>query len=115
MDQYFEALEKSKNSIVLNIVEQMGFDETADVLEKGHAAQMGEIRIWNNIKYQKTPNGWVPVKGEQKSEKKEGKYSVKQYTNEMGDKRFGVFLDEKIVADYGSKEEAQKGADERIS
>lgn len=71
MDQYFEALEKSKNSIALNIVEQMGFDETADVLEKGRAAQMGEMRIWSGVKYQKTPQGWVPVKGEQKSEKKE--------------------------------------------
>lgn len=63
MDQYFEALEKSKNSIALNIVEQMGFDETADVLEKGRAAQMGEIRTWNGTRYQKQSNGsWNPIK-----------------------------------------------------
>lgn len=63
MDQYFEALEKSKNSIALNIVEQMGFDETADVLEKGKKASVGEIRDWNGTRYQKQPNGsWNPIK-----------------------------------------------------
>ena len=67
MDQFFEALEKSKNNVVLNVMEQVQYDETADVLEKGKRAQMGEIREWNGLKYQKTPNGWVLVKEEKKS------------------------------------------------
>lgn len=62
MDKYFEALQKSKGSIALSIADQVGYDGTADVLEKGRAAAMGEIREWNGIRYQKTPKGWVPVK-----------------------------------------------------
>lgn len=62
MDKYFEALQKSKGSIALSIADQVGYDGTADVLEKGRAAAMGEIREWNGIRYQKTPKGWIPVK-----------------------------------------------------
>jgi len=62
MDKFFEALEKSKGSIALDIANQVGFDETADILEKGKRASIGEIREWNGKKYQKTGNGWVPVK-----------------------------------------------------
>lgn len=50
MDKYFEALQKSKGSIALSIADQVGYDGTADVLEKGKAAAMGEIREWNGIK-----------------------------------------------------------------
>ena len=73
MDQFFEALEKSKNNVVLNVIGQVQYDETADVLEKGKRAQMGEIREWNGLKYQKTSNGWIPVKQQKEgaSEKKE--------------------------------------------
>ena len=59
---------KSKENQLLGILGQVGFDETADILEKGRRAQMGEMRIWNGIKYQKTPNGWIPVKEETKAE-----------------------------------------------
>jgi len=62
MDKFFEALEKSKGSIALDIANQVGFDETADILEKGKMASIGEIREWNGKKYQKTGNGWIPVK-----------------------------------------------------
>lgn len=80
MDKYFEALQKSKGGIALSIADQVGYDGTADVLEKGKAAAMGEIREWNGIKYQKTPKGWALVKkqvGASKTEpeKKEDKTS----------------------------------------
>lgn len=68
MDKFFEALEKSKNAITLGLLEQVGFDETAEVLEKGKKAQIGEIRDWKGIKMQKTAQGWVPVKGGSKPE-----------------------------------------------
>lgn len=37
-------------------------DSTAELLEKGKSAAIGEIRTWSGKKYQKTANGWVPVK-----------------------------------------------------
>lgn len=81
MDKYFEALEKSKNQVTLGVLGQVGFDETAEVLEKGKKAAMGEIREWNGIKYQKTPGGWVPVKQQKgvsktEPEKEEGKLEL---------------------------------------
>lgn len=39
---------------------QKGSD--SDILEKGKRAAIGEIRDWDGKKYQKTVNGWVPVK-----------------------------------------------------
>lgn len=39
---------------------QKGSD--SDTLEKGKRAAIGEIRDWDGKKYQKTVNGWVPVK-----------------------------------------------------
>ena len=71
MDKYFEALQKSKGSIALSIADQVGYDGTADVLEKGRAAAMGEIREWNGIRYQKTPKGWMPVKQQESASKTE--------------------------------------------
>lgn len=36
-----------------------------DILIKSHKASIGEIRIWNNKKYQKQSDGsWKPVKGQ---------------------------------------------------
>lgn len=37
-------------------------EELCDILEKGKKASIGEIRTWKNQKFQKTPNGWVPVR-----------------------------------------------------
>ena len=71
-DIFTDALEKAKNQVVLGIVNQVGFDETADILEKGRAAAMGEIREWNGERYQKTPNGWIPVKTGQRETVSEG-------------------------------------------
>jgi len=37
-------------------------EHLADMLIKGKRANIGEIRTWGGQKYQKTVNGWVPVK-----------------------------------------------------
>lgn len=43
-------------------------DSTAEILQKGgKAAMVGEIRTWNDKKYQKTANGWRLVKSESAS------------------------------------------------
>lgn len=81
MDKYFEALEKSKNQVTLGVLGQVGFDETAEVLEKGKKAAMGEIREWNGIKYQKTPKGWVPVKKQEGASK--GKLELPETGKEL--------------------------------
>lgn len=44
--------------------------EAKDDIEKGKAAQIGEIRTWSGIKMKKTSEGWFPVK-EEKSKTKE--------------------------------------------
>lgn len=36
-------------------------DSTAEILEKGKAAAIGEIRTWSGKKFQKTANGWIPI------------------------------------------------------
>lgn len=36
-----------------------------DLLEKGKAGQLGEIRVWGGKKYQKTSKGWRPVKSQE--------------------------------------------------
>ncbi len=96
MDKYFEALEKSKGSTAFGIISQIGFDETADVLEKGKRAQMGEIRIWNGVKYQKTPGGWVPVKGEGKGLQAEPKKGKSESNKEGGSLFSGKISDENL-------------------
>lgn len=78
MDKYFEALEKSKNQVTLGVLGQVGFDETAEVLEKGKRAAMGEIREWNGIRYQKTPGGWIPVKQQEGASKTESSSELKE-------------------------------------
>lgn len=108
MDQYFEALEKAKNNVVLNIVEQIQC-EGADFLEKGRAAQMGEIRIWNGLKYQKTPNGWVPVKGE----KKEGASEKKELEAEKKDEKLAEKQEQKPM--YSDESGFTKEANSIIS
>lgn len=60
-DIFTEALHKSQSSAP-NIVNQVGFDETAEVLEKGRRASIGEIRDWKGQKMQKTTDGWKPVR-----------------------------------------------------
>ena len=54
-----------------------------DFLEKGKKAQIGEIREWKGVKFQKQPNGgWIPVKQGTKETKKEGEVDWKKVTKE---------------------------------
>jgi predicted small secreted protein len=68
MDQYFDALQKAhtREGILGSVNETK-----EDFLEKGKKAQIGEIRTWKGVKFQKQPNGgWTPVK----TDKKKGHY-----------------------------------------
>lgn len=68
MDQYFDALQKShtREGILGSVNETK-----EEFLEKGKKAQIGEIRTWKGVKFQKQPNGgWTPVK----ADKKKGHY-----------------------------------------
>lgn len=59
MDQYFDALQKShtREGILGSVSETK-----EEFLEKGKKAQIGEIRTWKGVKFQKQPNGgWTPV------------------------------------------------------
>lgn len=88
-DIFSEALEKAhtREGILGSISESK-----QDFLEKGKRAQVGEIREWKGQKFQKQPNGgWLPVKGEKKSEK-----SVKEKSEEKKDTH-GI---EKKVLDF---------------
>lgn len=46
-------------------------DSASDFLEKGKKANLGEVREWNGIKYQKTTQGWIQA-GKAKSSKENG-------------------------------------------
>lgn len=54
----------TKDSIngVIGILNSIEPDRTAEVLEKGKPAMVGEIRTWSDGKYRKTATGWEPVK-----------------------------------------------------
>lgn len=58
-----------------------------DILIKSHKASIGEIRIWNNKKYQKQSDGsWKPVKGQnvQFFPKKDDDYFGRNYFRYAG-------------------------------
>ena len=59
-----------ENQVINNILNQIGPDQTAEMLEKGKKANIGEIRDWGGKKMQKTVNGWVPVTQGAKPSKK---------------------------------------------
>jgi len=43
----------------------MSYKDVGSLIHKGKKANIGEIREWKGKKFQKTVNGWVPVKGGQ--------------------------------------------------
>ncbi len=56
-------------------------------IEKGNKANIGEIRTWRNGKFQKTKDGWTPVKeSEDASNKKEEKEDSKKRASEITEK-----------------------------
>lgn len=73
-------------------------DSTAEILEKGKAAAIGEIRTWNGKKYQKTANGWMPAKSETSRQSGEQK-------DESGSDKRSEELHEKLYSNGLTKEE----------
>lgn len=79
-------------------------------MEKGRKASIGEIRTWNNgKKYQKTVNGWVPVKQGSKQEEEPIEYE------EFVDEDTGEIVklpkrkqEEVVEEEASSKEEVEK-------
>ena len=119
MSEFIEALQKSKGENELNILRNV-IDK--DILEKGKAGQLGEIRTWGGKKYQKTPKGWRPVKSgahdgtsqEKPEEKKdqevmeassnkwpEGSEKIKHALDVMGGEKYSD--PSKVSLDYDDK------------
>lgn len=68
----------SKDNAMDRICKSIGPDTTAEILEKGKRAEIGEVRTWGGYKYQKTASGWVPFK--------EGSKQTSNEPKESGDK-----------------------------
>lgn len=88
----FENLNKSRKENILKSFDSNIYDAPLsdidqeiskaielDVIEKGgKRAVAGEIREWSGKKYQKTTQGWIPVKGENGEKKEESKKDEKE-------------------------------------
>lgn len=61
----------TKQSVAFNILNNVSEDSTAEYLEKGKRAQIGEIREWQGGKFRRTFDGWVPVKEGEGGKKEE--------------------------------------------
>lgn len=57
----------NKDNAMDRMCKSIGPDTTAEILEKGKRAEIGEVRTWGGYKYQKTASGWVPFKESSKS------------------------------------------------
>lgn len=69
MSEFFDVLDKRE--AMDRLCKSIMPDDTADVLEKGKKADIGEIRNWGGHKYQKTAAGWIMVgKSEQPKDNK---------------------------------------------
>ena len=85
---FFDVLDKSR--AIDRLHKSIMPDTTAEILEKGKRAEIGEVRTWGGYKYQKTQNGWVPFKegtkpstapkGEDRSKEELTKLGFKKYT-----------------------------------
>lgn len=88
-----------------------------DFMEKGKAAQVGEIREWGGVRMQKTNEGWVPVK-ESKSSKQEEVTDKKKTDSSSTDSKKEYSGEElKNFARQTSTEDlktASEGADEKL-
>lgn len=67
----FDKITKDSISGVIGILNSIEPDRTADILQKGKPAMIGEIRTWSDGKYRKTATGWEPVKSGSESRPKE--------------------------------------------
>lgn len=67
MNEYFEALEKGKERVLTNILDQIQ-EEGCDLEKARTVGQLGETRTWGGKEYIKTAKGWRPKpKGGSKS------------------------------------------------
>lgn len=69
----FDKITKDSINGVIGILNSIGPDSTADILQKGKPAMVGEIREWSGKKYKKNLNGWVPVKDDEGDTKEKPK------------------------------------------
>lgn len=129
-----------KDNVMDRICKSIGPDTTAEILEKGKRAEIGEVRTWGGYKYQKTASGWVPFKEGSKQEKepsvkqekevsdykplivkkttKDGTTerkdygTVKEFKDKNGNPIYSIqFENGSTWGNFGSEEEAQKVID----
>lgn len=67
----FDKITKDSINGVIGILNSIEPDRTAEVIEKGKLAMVGEVRTWSDGKYRKTATGWEPVKSGSESRPKE--------------------------------------------
>jgi len=84
--------EKVESLIISNFekskISEELFLQAMDIIYKGGKhGNIGEIRVWNNIKYQKTPKGWRPLKGQ-------GSFGMKAATEEKDEKPLNQRIEE---------------------
>lgn len=71
MSEFFDALEKAKH-IGEVIAGNISPEGSNDILQKGKAANIGEVREWSGKKFRKQANGnWVEVSGSHEMSKEE--------------------------------------------
>lgn len=96
-----EVSSKIEDNFEKGLISKELYEESKEILEKG-IAQVGEIRTWSDgKKYQKTPDGWVPVKEskgssktkEDSSENKNSQSKVKDATDHLMEMDEGTYLD----------------------
>ena len=73
----FEKVTKDSINGVIGILNSIEPDRTAEVLQKGKSAMIGEIREWQGKKYKKQSNGkWVEVSEQGMTRKEHEKQGI---------------------------------------
>ena len=74
----------NKDNAMDRMCKSIGPDTTAEILEKGKKAEVGEVREWKGQKMRKTANGWIPVTdGKQKSNQEEPSTETKEQPQDL--------------------------------
>lgn len=83
MSKFFDVLDKDE--AMDRLCKSIMPDDTADILEKGKKADIGEIRDWGGHKYQKTAAGWIMIgkSGQTKSENKDINSKVAEHDKKV--------------------------------
>lgn len=113
-----EEILKSFDKDELNIIKSQ-FGKMLDVIEKGKAANIGEIREWSGKKYKKQSNGkWLEVSESHGKTKKEHEFEsdVKKESASLADKDKKDFVrDTKLESSKLHSEQASKLSDKEHS